>query len=194
MEIQSYISKFEIWDGRSVDYELEQCAYYMSRDIWPNNFANWYATAMGLNLEEHLQTLQVQPYVEVDKPTRVKGKPICISRNPHHLGGIDDVTQVPMWHNWIGRKLLDQCFFVGLPEEHAWFEETMKVKVHYEPTSDGLALARLIAGAKMMIANQSMPGTLAVGIGTTLWLETHKLKPVEHNEIFYPFRINVFYF
>ena len=51
-----------------------------------------------------------------------------------------------------------------------------------------------VAGAKMMIGNQSMPATLALGIGTTLWIETRKNVELEKNEIFYPYRSNVMYF
>jgi hypothetical protein len=194
MEIQSCITKFEIWDGRTVDYELEQCAYHMRDNIWPANFANWYAQAMKLDLEKNKRILQIDPYVDVDKPTSISGRPVCISRNPHHLDGTPDLAKVEEWINWFDRGLAEQCFFVGLPEEHAWFEDLMKVKVHYEPTSDGLALARLIAGAKMMIGNQSMPATLALGIGTTLWIEVRKRTPLEQNEILYPFRSNINYF
>ena len=194
MKAQSCINKFEIWNGQHIDYELEKTAFHMRHDIWPNNFTNWYAIAMGVDLEKYKRTLQIDPYVEVDRPISIPGKPVCISRNPHHLDGTPDLSKVEDWINWFERHLSDQCFFVGLPEEHAWFEDMMKVKVHYEPTSDGLALARLIAGAKMMIANQSMPGTLALGLGTTLWLEVRKSTPLEKNEIMFPFRANVMYF
>ena len=194
MKIQSCISSFEIWNNEPVDYELEKCAYHMQDDIWPRNFANWYAQAMKLDLEKYKRTLQIDPYVDVDKPTSIPGRPVCISRNKHHTDGITDLNNVEEWTNWFERGLADQCFFVGLPEEHAWFEETMKIKVHYEPTSDGLALARLIAGSKMMIGNQSMPATLALGIGTTLWVEVRKNTSLELNEMMYPFRSNVSYF
>ena len=128
------------------------------------------------------------------RKTPIPGHPVCISRNPFYLEGVPDITKVEEWNNWIERKLLDQAFFVGLPSDHAWFEETMQVKVKYVPTSDGLELARYIAGAKMMIGNQSMPATLALGIGTTLWIETRKNVALDMNEIMYPYRANVMYF
>lgn len=194
MEIQSCITKFAVWNGEKVDHELEARAYHLNAKVWPRNFANQDAVAMGLNPEEHFETLQIKPYIEVDKPTPVPGKPICISRNPFYLEGIPDVTQVDEWRTWIDNHLAEQAFFVGLPEDHAWFENTMKVKVQYQPTSDGLELARYIAGAKMMIGNQSMPATLAVGLGTTLWIETRKNTPLDNNEILYPYRTNINYF
>jgi hypothetical protein len=194
MEIQSCLNKFAVWNGETVDHELEKRAFHMNDPIWPRNFANQDASAMGLDLEANLRTLQIDPYVEVDKPTSVPGRPICISRNPYYLEGIEDITKVDEWTNWIERKLLDQAFFVGTPGDHAWFEDTMKVKVDYKPTSDGLELARYIAGAKMMIGNQSMPATLAVGIGTTLWIETRKNTTLDNNEILYPYRSNITYF
>lgn len=194
MRIQRCLNKFEAWNGEVIDYELENTVYHMTDPIWPRNFANQYANAMGVDLQKYFRQLQIDPYIDVDKPTVIPGRPICIARNPYYLDGIEDITTVPEWVNWLERNLADQCFFVGLPEDHAWFEDTMKVKVQYEPTSDGLALARLIAGAKMMIANQSMPGTLAVGIGTTLWLETRKNTTLDNNEILYPYRSNITYF
>jgi hypothetical protein len=194
MEIQSCITKFAIWQDEVVDHELEERAKHLHSDVWPRNFDNLDAVAMGVDLEANFRTLQIDPYVEVDKSTIVPGRPICISRNPYYLDGIPDITKVDEWTNWIERNLMDQAFFVGSPSDHAWFEDTMKVKVMYKPTSDGLELARLIAGAKMMIGNQSMPATLALGIGTTLWIETRKNTPLENNEILYPYRSNITYF
>lgn len=194
MEIQSCVTKFAVWNGEAVDHELENRVYHLNTPAWPRNFANQDATAMGIDLEANLRTLQIDPYIEVDRPVVVPGRPICISRNPYYLDGVPDVANVEEWRTWIDNRLLEQAFFVGLPSDHAWFEETMKVKVDYVPTSDGLELARLIAGAKMMIANQSMPGTLAVGIGTSLWIETRKNTPLSNNEILYPYRANINYF
>ena len=194
MKIQSCLTSFQTWSGESVDYELERTAFHMTDPIWPRNFTNQYANAMGFNLDEHFRTLQVDPYVEVDKAVTISGRPVCIARNQYYLDGVPDITKVEEWVNWLERNLADQSFFVGTPDDHAWFEDTMKTKVHYEPTSDGLILARLIAGAKMMIGNQSMPATLAVGLGTTLWIETRKNTPLENNEILYPFKSNITYF
>lgn len=198
MEIQSCINKFAPWNGEEVEHPMEKIAVVGKHPnwagTWPTNFAHQYAVAMEIDLAQHKQTLQIEPYVEVDKPTVIPGKPICISRNPFYLEGVPDVTKVDEWINWIERDLTEQAFFVGLLSDHAWFEDTMKVKVQYVPTSDGLELARLIAGAKMMIGNQSMPATLALGIGTTLWIETRKNVELEKNEIFYPYRSNVMYF
>lgn len=194
MEIQSCITKFAVWNGEITDYQLEDVARHLNIPAWPRNFANQYATALKVDINEKFRILQIDPYVDVDKHTVVPGRPICISRNPHYLEGTVDITQVPEWINWIERNLAEQSFFVGLPEEHAWFEDTMKIKVDYKPTSDGLELARYLAGAKMMIGNQSMPATLALGIGTTLWIETRKNTPLSNNEILYPFKSNVTYF
>lgn len=194
MEIQSCITKFSIWNGEEIEHELENRSKHLNSTVWPRNFANLDAVAMGVDLQANFRTLQIDPYIEVDKPAVVPGRPICVSRNPYYLDGIPDIANVDEWTNWIERNLVDQAFFVGTPSDHAWFEDTMKVKIYYEPTSDGLALARLIAGAKMMIGNQSMPATLAVGIGTTLWIETRKNTTLEQNEILYPYRSNITYF
>jgi hypothetical protein len=83
---------------------------------------------------------------------------------------------------------------VGLEEEHAWFEETLKITVPHVKTADCLELARLIDGAEMVIANQSMPGTMAISMGKSCYIETRKNTPLENNEIYYPYRINAHYF
>ncbi len=194
MEIQNFITKFEIWNGQPIDYELEKSVYHHQIPVWPRNFANQYAVAMGVDTVIHRRVLQIDPYIDVDKMQIVPGKPVCVARNPYYLDGIVDPSQVPEWINWIERDLIEQSFFVGLPEDHDWFENIMKIKIHYIPTVDALELARLIAGSKMMIANQSMPGTLAVGLGTTLWIETRKNTPLDNNEILYPYRSNITYF
>lgn len=194
MQQQPNINNFSVWNNQPITYELEKRAFNLNVPVWPRNFANQDATAMKVDTIKHFRTLQIDPYIIVDKPTIIPGRPICISRNQYYLDGTTDITTVPEWLNWIERKLTEQCFFVGLPEDHDWFENTMKIKVDYHPTSDSLELARLIAGAKMMIANQSMPGTLAVGIGTTIWIETRKNTDLEQNEILYPYRSNITYF
>jgi hypothetical protein len=191
MRVQSCINKFEVYNNEPVEYNLENQAFHHQIPLWPRNFANQYAIAMGLDPKEHFRTLQVDPYVEVDKPTVIKGRPVCIARNVHYIDPTKDADSV--WKDFISRNLLDQAFYVGLPEEHAWFEDYFKVKVFYVPTSDSLELARLIAGARYMIANQSMPGTLAMGIGTSLYLETRQVE-LEQNEVLYPYRANINYF
>jgi len=70
----------------------------------------------------------------------------------------------------------------------------MKVKIPWVKTEDCLELARYQWGCELIIANQSMPGTMAINLGKTCWIETRKNTPLENNEIYYPYKINVNYF
>ena len=194
MRQQSYLTSFQVWQDQAIDWEFEQQVFHHNPPGWPRSFARQYASAVGLDIEQHHQQLDVQPWLEVDQAQTVPGRTIMIARNQWYLEGIADPADVEAWRTWIDWGLADQAYYVGHPEEHQWFENMMKIKIPYVKTSDCLELARLMRGAEMVIANQSMPGTMAVCMGKTAWIETRKNTTLENNEIYYPYRTNLHYF
>ena len=194
MKIQPMVTSFSIWNGEPIDHEFELQARHHNPPGWPRSFSRQYADAMGLDLEQHHMDLDVHPFLFADAATQIPGRPICVSRNQWYLDGIEDLGPQGAWQTWIDYGLEDQALYVGLEEEHAWFEEVMKVTIPHIKTEDCLDLARLINGAEMVIANQSMPGTMAISMGKTVYIETRKNTPLENNEIYYPYRINAHYF
>ena len=194
MSIQPNITKFAVWNGEAIDYEFERQARHHNPPGWPRSFSRQYADACGLDLDRYHQELNVRPFLHVDRAETVAGRPICVSRNQWYLEGVDDLGPVGAWATWIEYGLEDQAFYVGLDSEYQWFCDTMKITIPHIKTQDCLELARLMKGAEMVIANQSMPGTMAISMGKTCWIETRKNTPLENNEIYYPYRVNAHYF
>jgi hypothetical protein len=194
MKVQPCINQFLVWNGENVDYEFEKQVHHHNPPGWPRSFTRQYADAVGLDLESFHQELDVQPFLFADKEYRVPGRSIMISRNRWYLEGIVHPGKVEAWLTWKEAGLADQAFYCGHPEEHEWFEKTLDIKIPYVPTEDCLELARYMKGAEMVIANQSMPGTMAVSMGKTCWIETRKNVDLMQNEIYYPYKINAHYF
>lgn len=190
---QSYISKFEKWNGEVVTNEFEEvCRHHQAGGYKPRNFSNQYAVSQGLNPLQYFKELQQQPWLECNNPIKIPNRPIVISRNDHYLEGAP--IENPVWKNWLNLGLADRAVFVGLESDHAWFEDMYKTKVLHYKTEDMLELTRIIQGSDLFIGNQSMPCGIAIALGKTSWFETRKNETLENNEIFYPHRINIQYF
>ena len=80
--------------------------------------------------------------------------------------------------------------FVGSPLEAQVFQGfgAPKVAIPYEATSNLLELARVIAGAKVFIGNQSAPMAIALGLGQNViqevWAQNPNCRLKRHNAIY----------
>jgi hypothetical protein len=189
---QPYINKFEIYNGETWTHELEEVCRHHQVGRIPRNFSNQYARSQGIDLDANLKELQMYAWMECREPRKIPNKPIAIARNDHYQEGNE--IDSPSWRNLINRGLLEQCFFIGLDSDHAWFEDAFKVKVHHHKTPDFMEMARVISAAEMFVGNQSSPAGLAIALGKTCMIETRKNEKLDNNEIFYPFRTNIQYF
>jgi len=129
------------------------------------------------------------PWLEAD-PIRIK--PIVVSRTARYRTLEPEGTAT---HRAMARDgdLENNGIFVGTKEEHIDYVGTTGVNIPYHPVSDFLELANLVAGADLVIANQNFVYSLAMGLGISTMLETIKIKPLQHNECFFP-RTNTQYF
>ena len=66
-----------------------------------------------------------------------------------------------------GNRLL----FIGLPDEHSAFEGMLGCRVEHAKTENFLEIARIMAGARQVIANQSSPLWVAMGLGKKVIVE-----------------------
>lgn len=190
---QPYINSFEVWNGESIDYVLEDAAKYLETGRFPRNFPNQHATAQGIDIDQYYQQLQVEPYMECREPRRFPGRPIVINRAPHYQDGNQLVS--PIWQQMIQEHdLQNSGVFVGLESEHAWFEDTFKIRVPHYRTPDFMELARVITGSELFICSMSAPCATALALGSTMWVEIRKNEPFERLEINYPGRTNIKYF
>jgi hypothetical protein len=189
---QPYITKFEPWNGEKIDYELESAAGHLETKSRPRNFSNQHAEAQGIDTDYHIRQLQIDPWMECREPRKFPGRPIVIFRGPHYQNGNE--LDSPIWRDLINRKLAEQSVYVGLEEDHAWFEDSLKVKIPHYRTPDYMELARVISGSELFISSMSSPSALALCLGKTMWLETRKNEPWERHEYNYSYRLNIRYF
>lgn len=79
------------------------------------------------------------------------------------------IARTNRYHNSIfpWRRIMDAVtnpIFVGLPVEHRAFESYFGT-IEYQPTSNLLELAQVIAGAKQVVSNQTCAWWIAAGLG-----------------------------
>ena len=189
---QSYVTDFKPWTGEHIDYELENAALHLETKIRPRNFSTQHAVAQGIDTVYHQRQLQMDPWMECREERKFPGRPIVIFRGPHYQDGNE--LRNPVWMDLIKNGLAEQAVYVGVDSDHAWFEETLKVKVPQYLTPDYMELARVIQCSELFISSMSSPSALALCLGKTMWLETRKNEPWERHEYNYPNRLNIRYF
>lgn len=105
-----------------------------------------------------------EAWLRVDHPVRVADYDVIIHRSTRY--------QNPAF-NWkaVVKKYGKRALMVGLEQEHSIFTKAFG-KVEYHRTGDFLELARVIAGAKLFIGNQSAPYSIAEGLKVPAILES----------------------
>jgi len=179
LEKQPYINNLQIWENQPVSYDLRNHHKFWARrngkvEDWAGNATECYALVCGLDIHEHRQALLLDPWLTVDNPIVIPGKPVVINRTGRHIKREHyNISMVnPQWTDWIDNYNLEtMAVFVGTPKEHQDFCELHQCNVEYRPVSDMLELARIIQGAEQFIGNQSMALTLALGLGKSYWCE-----------------------
>jgi ubiquinone/menaquinone biosynthesis C-methylase UbiE/Zn ribbon nucleic-acid-binding protein len=160
LELQPYVSevKFSAEMPRDVDVDLNKFRDYL--DDEHNHMARG---ARRLNLAEiHLHTFMLplaecdRAWLVVDKVEAVPGRPVLVHRSSRWCN-----LEFP----W--KRIMDlhahQAIFVGLESEHASFVKDWGV-IPFRPTNNFLELARLIAGCRLYVGNQSLPYAICEGL------------------------------
>ena len=189
---QLYVTKFEKWDGQEIDHDMDDAAYHHETGFFPRNFSNQHALANKIDPKYHFRALQMDPWLECREERRFPGRPIVVHRSPNYQEGNELMS--PTWKNFIDRQLADLGVFVGVESDHAWFEETFKIRIPHYRTPDWMELARVIKGSELMITSMGGPSALCLCLGKTMMLESRKNVTHERLEINYPFRLNIQYF
>lgn len=71
----------------------------------------------------------------------------------------------------------DRVLFVGLPAEHEAFEKVVGRPVEHARTENLLDVAKIMAGAPQVVANQSCPLWIAMGLGVKVICEGNPAVP-----------------
>lgn len=90
------------------------------------------------------------------------------------------IARSPRYHNpefpWARMlPLLVDPLFVGMREEHEAFCREFGWRVEYAPTDNLLETARIIAGCRVFVGNQSAPWWIAAGLGVKCVQESFPL-------------------
>lgn len=104
-----------------------------------------------------------EKWLRVDHPVRVGDYDVILHRSTRY--------QNPAFP-WkaVLKKYGKRALMVGLEQEHSIFTQQFG-KVEFHRTGDFLELARVIAGAKLFIGNQSAPYAIAEGLKMPAILE-----------------------
>lgn len=156
-----YITEVRHWNGEPVDANLDQFRNHLRF----NNVCDSHLAAFGLPITE-----RDRPWIDIKDPLVDARYPIIIARSVRYH------SNYPWWAMNMPR-IASQCAFVGLPKEHEIFEYTFEVKVHFWDAPDILTLTRILAGAKQVICNQSLPQTLAEAMKKNLINEVFRISP-----------------
>ncbi len=142
----------------SVDVDLNAFREYYST-LTPNCFKSIFALhqmKFGVHHDDR------QPWLTVDKPQEIPGRPIVVNRTQRYQN-----ENFP-WGDLVA-KYGSKMIFVGTNYEHDLFKGFSPHKpVPLASTPSLLDVARVVAGAKVFIGNQSSAMAIALGLGKRL--------------------------
>lgn len=159
LEAQPYVSKVE-WQDEPTGITHDLSNFRTMVPIPRETLADWQARYLDIDVN-------LDPWLTVPAFEQHGRTVIARSRRYHNF-----------FFPWV--ELIHRCApvtFVGLPSEHAALEQETKWGFDYQPTKDLLELAMVIAGAKLMICNQSAPYWIAAGLGVPIIQETLEADP-----------------
>lgn len=111
-----------------------------------------------------------QPWLKVDQAIEIPGRPIVVNRTQRYHN-----EYVSMWQ--ILKEHEDKCVFIGTVEEYQAFRSFIHplTNIPHYPTATLLDAARVIAGCKVFVGNQSCPMAIAIGLGKNIVQESWPL-------------------
>lgn len=135
---------------------FRKCYTSNSYDRWTSLFA-LHQKEFGLDLPEN------EPWLTIQDPVIIPDRPIVVNRTERYRN-----PEFP-WMQLVERHW-KQMVFVGTPLEYDVFNCLCVPPqvVPYHPTDSLLDVARVIAGSKVFIGNQSCPMAIALGLGKNL--------------------------
>jgi hypothetical protein len=157
---QPQIKSVELYNSNdAIDYDLDLIRSYPF-PLNRGNLARWYFYLFAINADLG------KPWLQVPADNQWNEHIVIARSQRYQVPGID--------YSFL--KKYPKKIFVGVPAE--WEEmKTMIPDITYQPVNDFLELARIIAGSRLFIGNQSFPFSLAEGLKVRRLLEVYHLSP-----------------
>ncbi len=164
-EAQDYVERTEISD-EPPDIDLTEFRRWHSSTTYLGDAQ----TAEFCHQTGRMLNLTYKPWLKVEPDTKFAGK-VIIARSDRY----QNLRFNPIWTAIIqhyGSRLI----FVGLSEEHSAFCMAFG-RVPHMRVNNFLEMARAMAGCSLVVANQSSPHALALGLGCNIIQETCDWQP-----------------
>lgn len=170
LSIQPYLTKVTYSEKHPGDgvYDLNRF-----RNIWVNTHLRNKAGIKTL-CQAHFWELGIQdkfsetePWLSVENP--IETGRFIVHRSPRYNAPSSGPEAFP-WPQLV-KTHASQMMFVGLEHEYEKFQRDHQCKISFWKVRDFLEMARLIAGAKGFIGNQSFPLAIAIGLGQKCMVE-----------------------
>lgn len=149
-----------------VDYDLDDFRiFWRTKPKFGKSICDWHLECFGMDVNS-----KDAPWITVDCVTEVPGKPVVVNRTPRYQN-----PAFP-WKK-VAEKYRDKACFVGTGDEYERFCKDHKWNLPHVQTKNFLELARVIAGCKLFIGNQSSPYAIAEGLKKKAVLEVWDTDP-----------------
>lgn len=182
MIAQNYISKFEILDPKSTEITHNLDRFREKFVGHPGNYVDIYADTWAIKDPETMKTLRTSPWLTVPNPRPIPNKPWVINRTARW----QSQRGQQFWKNLKTQNMDEYSVFIGTAQEYEQFQKDTGWRLDYYPTDTLLDLAEVIAGCEKFIGNQSMPLSIAIGLGKSFTCELRSDLPRERNECYFP--------
>jgi len=185
LEAQPYINKVAVYNGEKIDYDLDLFRGTVGEEF-KTNFIETYAQTFNLPYDP---ATSFAPWLAVT-PNRVAKFVVARTARYHS----NRTTTIPTWITVMcENKVTSDSVFIGMPDEHAAFQDLFNVSIPYYKCKDFLDMAEVIAGADGFMSNQTFAYSIARGLGKQTVLETLSYRPLQTNECYFPID-NCYYF
>ncbi len=168
LEAQDYVASCRYTHGTpfSTDYDLNRF-----RIPWRQRSAKDNDSILKLHCDAFGVPMPDKPWLTVSDPIVVPGKGVVVARTQRYQN-LDF-----QWTRFI-EKYHKDMLFVGTPQEYELIcGMAPGFKFDYYQTRDALELARVIAGAKLCVMNQSLPLAIAHALYKTVVVEEWPKNP-----------------
>ncbi|MBE7939430.1 MULTISPECIES: hypothetical protein [Ramlibacter] len=157
---QPGVAACEVWQpGQAVDWDMDRMRDYPFPQQ-SGHIARWYFLTFAVNADLG------QPWLFADPAAEFSDAIVLARSQRYHAPSID--------HAFL--SAYPRVVFVGVEAEFAEMRQRIP-RLEYQPVRDFLELARVIAGARLFIGNQSFPFSVAEALKVRRLLEVCHLCP-----------------